>query len=105
MNGPTLFLRLNLLGVSGEEVLCTLSGVAIGGCSVKYRGIHKKDHTTILFFVGDAMLQVCVGAKLPKRTVAPFPLSAGAVLISPIVLPTQGPAQVRLCRIAGGKNH
>lgn len=34
---------------------------------------------------------VCVSAKLPNRTVAPFHPHAGAVLISPIVLPVGEP--------------
>lgn len=43
-------------------------------------------------------VSVSVSAKLPNRPVAPFPLLAGAVLISPIVLPVRESIQVGLCQ-------
>ncbi|QDT96754.1 hypothetical protein V144x_22120 [Gimesia aquarii] len=56
-------------------------------CRVKYRGIPLKYHTPILWFSVDGLHLMYVSAKLPKRTVAPFPLYAGAVEVSPILLP------------------
>lgn len=63
---------------------------------VNYRGIPEKDHTSILLFSIDDLYLVCVSAKLPEWTVAPFHPDAGTVLVSPIVLAVKSLIQVGL---------